>query len=165
MKLGTRSLLFGVHQFAWHPVTVYLAWCRLYGRPTWRETVCIVIHDIGYWGCPEMDGEKGKQHPRVGARLAGWLFGSAYHDLVLHHSRSLAEQLGAKPSRLCWADKLSMLYDPSWFYLLRASATGEITEYRWQAMRYVPLSASHRHWLTWLKARLAKLAREQAAVR
>lgn len=26
MRIGTKSILFGVHQFIWHPVTVYIAW-------------------------------------------------------------------------------------------------------------------------------------------
>lgn len=163
MKLGTRSLLFGVHQFAWHPITVWLAWRRLYGAPGWRETVCILIHDWGYWGCAEMDGPEGEAHPYLGARLAGWLFGPAYRVLVLHHSRTLCRAAGVEPSRLCWADKLSMLYDPSWFYLLRARATGEIHEYRRQAVGYVPLIASDRYWLTWLKQHLAHLAEEKAS--
>lgn len=164
MKLGTKSLLFGVHQLAWHPVTVWRAWRALYGKaPTWRETVCIIVHDWGYWGCADMDGEAGKQHPRVGAAIAGRLFGPAYHDLVLLHSRSLAEQLGREPSRLCWADKASMLHDPAWFYLLRARATGELREYRWNARAHFPLMGTDRDWLAWLKARLTRLAREKTA--
>ncbi len=161
--LGTKSLLFGVHQFAWHPITVWLAWRDLYGRPSWREAVCIVIHDWGYWGCADMDGTVGKQHPRLGAKIADRLFGPAYHDLVLHHSRHLAKELGATPSRLCWADKLSMLYDPAWFYLLRARSTGELREYRWHARHHVSLLASDADWLAWLKAHLARLAKEQSA--
>lgn len=162
MTIGTRSLLFGVHQVAWHPLTVWLAWRRLYGRPTWRESVCIVVHDWGYWGAPEMDGPVGEQHPYLGALIAGRLFGPAYRDLVLYHSRSLCRLLKVEPSRLCWADKLSMLYDPSWFYLLRARLTGEIREYRWNARRHVSLLATDRQWLEWLKSRLEKLATEKA---
>lgn len=57
MKTGTKSLLFGVHQFIWHPLTVLLAWIKLYGWPAWEELVCIIIHDWGYWGKSNMDGE------------------------------------------------------------------------------------------------------------
>lgn len=61
-------------RFLWHPVTVLLAWWALYGRPTWRELVCIIIHDWGYWHCPNMDGPEGELHPEYGAQLAGrWL--------------------------------------------------------------------------------------------
>jgi hypothetical protein len=59
MKVGQRSLLYGVHQFLWHPITVLIAWWVLFGRPTWRELVCIIIHDWGYWNCPNMDGPEG----------------------------------------------------------------------------------------------------------
>lgn len=150
MKLGTKTLLFGVHQFAWHPLTVLRAWIYLYGWPNWRELVCILIHDWGYWGCSNMDGTEGMEHPRVGARLAGWLFGPKYEDLVLWHSRYLARQQGREPSRLCWADKLSMEFEPRWFYLLRARLTGELQEYRANAaargflVRSAPDEAWHR---------------------
>jgi hypothetical protein len=29
MGVGTKSLLIGVHELLWHPITVYLGWCRL----------------------------------------------------------------------------------------------------------------------------------------
>ncbi|MCK5235828.1 MAG: hypothetical protein KAR06_02490, partial [Deltaproteobacteria bacterium] len=60
--VGTKSLLFGVHQFIWHPITVLIAWCKLYGWPTWPELVCIIVHDWGYWGKPNMDGPEGEKH-------------------------------------------------------------------------------------------------------
>ncbi|MDQ6662779.1 MAG: hypothetical protein M3Z23_00090, partial [Acidobacteriota bacterium] len=33
MKIGTRSVLFGAHQFLLHPVFLAIAWRRLYGFP------------------------------------------------------------------------------------------------------------------------------------
>ena len=84
MNVGTKSLLFGVHQFIWHPVTVLIAWVSLYGRPTWRELICIIVHDWGYWGAPNMDGEEGERHPEVGAEIALRLFGLEYYELVLY---------------------------------------------------------------------------------
>ena len=86
MRVGTKSLLFGVHQFLWHPVTVILAWRKLYGWPSARETVCILVHDGGYWKAADMDGEWGMNHPELGAKIAGSLFGDTYYDLVLLHS-------------------------------------------------------------------------------
>jgi len=71
MRVGTRSILFGVHQFAWHPLTVALAWHSLYKRwPKWHEWVAIACHDLGYWGKPDMDGPEGRTHPMFGAELA-----------------------------------------------------------------------------------------------
>ncbi len=164
MSTGTKSLLFGVHQFLWHPFTVWRAWVKLYGRPTWRECVCIFVHDWGYWGCPEMDGAKGELHPFVGARIAGWLFGFEYHELVLNHSRYLSKKRGVEPSRLCWADKFSMVYDPQWFYLRRARMSGELAEYRDNAARrqFIGREAPDEEWHTKLVRHLDAMARERA---
>lgn len=160
LPVGTRSVLWGVHQFLWHPVTAYRAWVALYGRPTWRELVCIIIHDWGYWGCPNMDGPEGTAHPELGARLAGWMFGQEYADLVLLHSRHYAKQAGLEPSSMCWSDKLSILYDPPWFYMLRARLSGEIKEYRQMAAKAgtVPLTASDWEWFWFVRDSLLKLA-------
>jgi hypothetical protein len=191
MTVGTKSLLFGVHQFAWHPVTVWLAWVKLYRTwPTWRECVCILVHDWGYWGCEEMDGPQGPEHTALGADIANrlldryeelsprqrWMarnnWGTAsidpafrYYRLVRWHSRHLCARCGAEPSKLCWPDKLSMLYDPDWFYLLRARLSGEIAEYRTNADRrqFMPAAAPDRAWLRKLKQHLAVMAREKAA--
>lgn len=71
MNVGTKSVLFGVHAFWWHPFTVALAWRKLYGRwPSIAEWICIFCHDVGYWGCPNMDGKEGRQHPLAGAKVA-----------------------------------------------------------------------------------------------
>lgn len=164
MNVGTKSLLFGVHQVFWHPFTVWRAWRHLYGAPTWRECVCIVIHDWGYWGCPNMDGPEGELHPYVGAALAQDLFGPEYHELVLGHSRYLAKKMGWQPSRLCWADKLSMAYEPTWFYLIRARLSGEILEYRTKAhdRGFIPLMAKHSAWHRKLVQHLKGLAVSEA---
>lgn len=166
MKTGTKSLLFGVHQFLWHPVTVWLAWRALYGqRPTWRETVCIAVHDLGYWGSSNMDGEEGERHPYFGANLAGRLFGPRYYDLCLYHSRYLSEKLGRQPSKLCWADKFSMGWDPSWLYLPRARWSGELAEYRRNADRrgFIALAAPDIAWHRKLVAHLQVMANEKLA--
>lgn len=130
MKTGTKSVLFGVHQFIWHPVTVWLAWLDLYGCPTWWELVCIIVHDIGYIGKSEMDGPEGHKHPELGAKVAGMIAGDKARQECLGHSRSYAEANGIPTSRLCWADKWSPMYDPVHFYWLRGNASGEIHEYR-----------------------------------
>lgn len=167
--MGARSLLFGVHQFLWHPFTVWLAWKKLYGLPDWKTCLCILIHDWGYWGCWTMDGVDGEDHPRWAAELARRRLGQEYHDLLLYHSRHLAAKVGASPSKLCWADKLSMLYDPRWFYLFRARLTGEIREYRANARGahgrtpWSPLPRSDEEWYDRLKEKLIKLAAEHGA--
>lgn len=142
MKIGTKSILFGVHQFLWHPITVLLAWRKLYkSNPTFRECVAIVCHDWGYWGKSNMDGPEGKMHPVAGAiisgKIAGWWHGEfdkyAYM-LALCHSRDYAK-LEARPvSKLYAADKCSILFDPPWFYILRARLSGEMQEFKERAL-------------------------------
>jgi hypothetical protein len=152
--VGSRSLIFGVHQFAWHPFTVWLAWIWLYRElPSWRETVCIVVHDWGYWGKHSMDGPDGKTHPELGARIAGRLLGPGYKLLCLYHSRSYAKMHATEPSKLCWADKTSILLDPSDWYLTRARLTGELKEYRSMADRagFISEAAPDKAWLRKLR--------------
>lgn len=77
MKIGTKSVLFGVHQFAIHPWFVALGWWKLYGFPTqlWLW-IAFFVHDIGYLGKPNMDGPEGEEHPWTGARIMYWLQGA-----------------------------------------------------------------------------------------
>jgi NOL1/NOP2/fmu family ribosome biogenesis protein len=55
------------------------------------------------------------------------------------------------PSKLCFADKLSLKYDPWWFYLPRAWLSGELFEYRERAARngFVSREKTHREWFRW----------------
>jgi hypothetical protein len=70
VKIGTRSVLFGAHQFLIHPWFVAEAWRRLFGFP-WdpRLWVLFFVHDLGYLGKPNMDGDEGETHPIFGARI------------------------------------------------------------------------------------------------
>jgi hypothetical protein len=131
MKIGTRSVLFGAHQFALHPWFVAAAWTRLYGIP-WdpRLWVAFFIHDLGYVGKPNMDGAEGETHPEWAARVMGRLFGRRWHDFTLLHSRFYSNRLGRPFSRLCVADKLAIALTPSWLYLPMARWSGELDEYR-----------------------------------
>jgi len=130
MRVGTKSLLFGVHQVFIHPLWVALSWWKLYGFPfDPRLWLAFVVHDWGYWGCPEMDGEIGDLHPYRGAEIMLKLFGAEWYYFCLNHSRFLAKQNNTQPSRLCMADKLSLGLEPWWLYLPRAWASGELAEY------------------------------------
>jgi len=130
MKIGTKSILFGVHQFVIHPLFVALAWWKLYGFPfDPRLWIAFFVHDLGYFGKPNMDGREGEQHPIFGAAIMDALFGPEWHDFTLYHSRFLAKQNDAKFSRLCVADKFSFCLTPAWLYLPLARLTGEIHEY------------------------------------
>jgi len=148
MKIGTKSVLFGAHQFLIHPLFLALAWWKLYGFP-WdpRLWVAVFVHDLGYIGKPNMDGDEGERHPYLGARIIAFLFDrrwpqttrfrdghwtpstGPWGDFVLFHSRFLAKRDGVRPSKLCAADKLAVALDPWWLYLPRAILSGEIKEY------------------------------------
>lgn len=173
MKVGTKSVLFGAHCFLWHPLFVAIAWIKLYGW-TWdpRIWIAFVVHDLGYWGKPNMDGPEGELHVEFGARVMhrlfdrpkvekhvefyctrlqyeklfkeGWIpyyvrgahlfferkiHPTAWRDFCLYHSRYYAKKDDARPSQLCFADKLSICLTPWWLYLPAVNATGEIKEY------------------------------------
>lgn len=130
MKIGTRSLLFGAHQFLLHPIFVFMAWCHAYGFP-WdpRLWTAFLVHDWGYWGKPNMDGPEGEQHVMLGAQIMG-VFGLRWKQFTLYHSRYWCKQSGQGISRLCVADKLAIFWYPVWLYVLCTRLTGEINEYR-----------------------------------
>ncbi len=130
MKVGTKSILFGAHQFMIHPVFVAYAWWRLYGFPLDpRLWIAFFVHDLGYWGMPNMDGPEGELHPYFAGDLMAFCFGQKWFRFCVNHSRFLAAKREQSPSRLCMADKLAVALEPWWFYLPRAILTGEVKEY------------------------------------
>ncbi|MPN31377.1 hypothetical protein SDC9_178851 [bioreactor metagenome] len=109
-----------------------------------------------------MDDADGQRHPELAAKIAGWLFGEKYRLLCLYHSRHYAKQAGAEPSKLCWADKMSIIFDPWFFYLPRAWASRELFEYRDNADGVlIGKSAPHREWYRIVRKRLVTLGKEQ----
>jgi len=129
MKVGTKSVLYGAHCWFIHPWFVAWAWWRLFGFP-WHPCLWIMffVHDLGYWGKPNMDGAEGETHVEFGAKVMS-LFGDRWRLMSLYHSRFYAKRDGAHFSRLCVADKLAIVLTPAWLYLPMARATGEIREY------------------------------------
>lgn len=133
MNIGTKSVLFGVHQFLLHPIIVARAWWLLYREwPALHEWCAIVTHDIGYFGQPNMDGPEGERHPEI---VASWWrrhfgeFGERVAREVLGHSRFHAKANGLPLSRLFYPDKMATALYPRWLYLLLANLSGEIHEY------------------------------------
>lgn len=130
MRIGTKSVLYGAHQFLIHPWFVAIGWWKLYGFPTdYRLWVAFFVHDLGYWGKQNMDGEVGETHPIWGAELMYRWFGHDWWRLCAFHSRYWCKKLSEQPSQLCYADKLSFLLEPKWIYLVRVYLTGEWQEY------------------------------------
>lgn len=168
MKTGTKSLLFGVHQFLWHPLTVWLAWVKMYRTlPSIGECVAIFIHDWGYWGCHKMDDDYGERHPERSAQIMFRLCRFFRVDnnktarlcgLIVHHSRYLSARHGTDPSMLCWPDKASIQFEPSWFYLLRARLSGELYEYRLNASYHITMDRSDKAWFAWIQLRCLSVA-------
>lgn len=135
MKIGTKSLLFGLHQFLLHPCFVLAGWMKLYGLPKWKELVCIMIHDWGYWGCGDIDGDEGGLHSEWAAGKVVYYFDKSgralyleYYYLCLLHSRFYAQRVRSKPSKLCWADKLGTALMPWWLWYGLGWLTGEYDE-------------------------------------
>lgn len=112
MKQGTISVLVGCHSPI-HSIMVARAWKKLYGkRPSFRELVCIFLHDIGHWGLDYLDDvEQKNKHWRLGARVAEWLFGIEGYRLCAGHCR----QSGMGESKLYKADKYSWHIAPTWW--------------------------------------------------
>jgi hypothetical protein len=129
MKVGTRSLLYGVHQVIWHPIFVYFSWWWLFGRPSFGEAIAIVIHDWGYWGKPNMDGPEGDTHPEWAALFFEKRGRPDLADLCRGHSRFWAKKKGVALSKLCYADKLGNAAMPIWLWSAAAMATGEYEDY------------------------------------
>lgn len=156
IPVGTRSLLYGVHQVFIHPLFVALAWWRLYGFP-WDPCLwlCFIVHDWGYWGKTDMDGDNGLSHPYLGAVLVYRLLRSVYGrcfriryglktqdaaflasikatwwgEFCQAHSRSWARACSLEVSKLCVADKLAVALQPAWMWIFMAWASGELWEY------------------------------------
>ncbi|MGH9353076.1 MAG: hypothetical protein ACRD2G_13115, partial [Terriglobia bacterium] len=130
MRVGTKSMLVGAHNFLIHPVAVFVAWSKLYGLPRDpRLWVSFIVHDLGYWQRQSMDGLQSEQHVELGGRIMDVLGGARWGDLVRRHSRQWCQLHGQPYSRLCVADKLAFVLTPAWLYLPMARATGELAEY------------------------------------
>jgi hypothetical protein len=163
MRLGTKSVLYGAHQFLIHPLFVAWAWTQLYGWPyDPRLWLCFFVHDLGYIGKPNMDGPQGELHPELGGKIMS-LFGSHWRDMSLGHSRFYAALKQISRSPLFYADKLAVTLEPAWLYLWRVRATGEIYEYMAGAKdRYADMQISTTDIETWHEScmqAMRKLAR------
>ena len=130
MRVGTKSVIFGVHSILVHPFFVAYAWSKLFGFP-WdpRLWLAFLVHDVGYLGKSNMEGPEGQQHVVLGGRIVGWLFGPEWRDFTLCHSRHWAERVGKRYSKLCLADKLAFVLTPAWLYIPMARFSGELREY------------------------------------
>ena len=100
MRIGTKSVLYGAHTFWLHPWLVAWGWWKLYGFP-WdpRLWVAFFVHDLGYWGSPNMDGEEGERHPEWVAKLMTRLFDRGptdSHTRIIIHRHDHLDEFGGQ---------------------------------------------------------------------
>jgi hypothetical protein len=115
-----------------------------------RLWIVFLIHDLGYWGKPNMDGAEGERHPEWACgKLNAW-FGEPWGAFSLLHSRFYAKKIKQPVSPLCYADKLAIVYMPAWLYLPMVHATGEVHEYMKDAQRMIE-SGGHPDSKAWLR--------------
>ena len=131
MNIGTKTLLFGCHQFLVHPFFVWCAWLKVYHKlPNPKEAICIFIHDWGYWGKIDIDGSEGEYHPRWAARWTARHLGQGWGYFCMYHSKTLANRDRVQESRLCFPDKYGVTMAPIWWMVLAGKLSGETAEYR-----------------------------------
>lgn len=128
MTQGTKSFLFGCHQFFLHPLWVFIAWRKHFGRyPKFWEAVCILIHDVGIVGRQYLEPGGKKGHWKEGAYWALQLFGYKGLSLCAGHTR----ESRSPRSDLFWADKKSWLVAPRWWlwsnYYLERFGNGSVS--------------------------------------
>lgn len=129
MLTGPRTFLIGMHNPIYHSLFVILAWKKLYNQyPTIKEFICIVLHDVGYIVQRCFDCET-DNHPVYGARICDWLLGMEYYQLCIRHSRAWAVKNGFELSKLCYADKYSILLTPNWLFKFMIYLGGEAQQY------------------------------------
>jgi hypothetical protein len=148
MQVGTKSLLFGCHQFILHPLFVGAAWIKIYHKlPNRYETLCIITHDWGYCGKPNMDGPEGEAHtewtanrawrhfvPKTGmVTVADYEKGRIYYEMCMYHSRFQAKKFGHQVSPLCLPDKVGVAMMPTWLWVMLGKLSGEVREYMSQS--------------------------------
>ena len=154
MKLGTKTLLFGVHQIFIHPCLIILSWKILYKEfPSWKELICIFIHDWGYWGKEDLKGKQGDTHPELGAKIASYLLGQEWGDFILGHSTFYAARKEFGVSKLMAPDKYWHCIVPYWVYALLSIPTGEMKHYRElnHARQVSDIKASNKEWFELLQ--------------
>jgi hypothetical protein len=101
MRIGRRSILYGIHNLPTHYFFCTLAYLKLYGLTKEffdpRLHFVFMFHDLGYWDCKNMDAPKGEGagelHPIIGALIIKKLFGWEWWKFSICHSASMVKIL------------------------------------------------------------------------
>lgn len=118
--IGTRTVLYGYHTAWLHPFFVAGAWWRLYGFP-WdpRLWAAFFVHDLGYWGLPNLDGPEGERHPEWGAEVIGNWFDMPWFVPGLWRRHPLHYFISWACDRL-WGDIKGKRYNAlTWYMFVR----------------------------------------------
>ena len=127
MREGTISILYGAHSII-HSYYVWKAWKILYKKyPSIKETICIIVHDLGYFGMNYYSEKSNAGHAELGANIAEFLFGEEYKNLILGHSGSSCKKFNLKRSKLERPDEYSWLIAPLWWIKWTAKIEKYIT--------------------------------------
>ena len=121
MNEGTKSYLFGCHQFFFHPLWVLFAWRLEYKSwPKLWQIICILLHDVGIIGRQYIAVDESKLgHWMLGANIAQRLFlrldmpKIAWKSWVLIAGHCPNESSLPK-SKLFISDKRAYLIEPMW---------------------------------------------------
>lgn len=129
MKIGTKTLLFGLHQFMLHPALMLIAYIKVFKTcPSLLEIVAIIVHDWGYFGKEGIDSKGGEYHPYLGAKICRLLFGPKGWDFCIGHNDEVRLKEGVARSRLYTVDKYYYILIPVWLHRLLGDISGESLE-------------------------------------
>lgn len=122
MTEGTKSYLFGCHQFFLHPLWILFAWRLEYGSwPRLWEIICIFLHDVGICGRQYMSDDEAKAgHWQLGGVIAQQFFlawglpkiARRSFDFIAGHC---PHESGFPKSMMFRPDKRSYLVAPMWW--------------------------------------------------
>lgn len=129
---GTKSWLFGCHSFI-HSILIIRAWKHLYkSYPSFKECICIMLHDIGYCGKNYLTDKSNSSHAELGAQICGELFGGDYYLFVLGHSVTAAKKHGIAVSKLEAPDDYSWILAPDWWLRLNQLVEPQLHGIEWK---------------------------------
>lgn len=126
IKSGIGCLIFGYHNFIFHPLTLYLSYIDRYKKlPSFEWVLCFIFHDVGYAFIDMKNIRDGKEnHPIYGAYIIKTLIGDYWADICIRHSREFCNNENV--SDLAYIDKDSTRFHPIEFAIIQCFISGEL---------------------------------------
>lgn len=192
MTTGTKSILFGTHQFFIHPFFVLLGWIKFFKEiPPFKVWVAIFIHDWGYWGTEKIISKEGAEHSERSAWIIErWYYANMDHkeiyvgypdweklyydkrkdkywqmyNFIKYHGENFAEKDNHPLSPLYFADKLGAVMTPIWLNSILCVLSGESKEY-WDFLGgRISLRVFFKRYKLWVQASVASYLGEEKRV-